>query len=228
MLTRPRHSFTHPSLEASLRFNLTMSAALARQAPLGAPIGLIGSAGAGRSAAWLAPLLHDGMSAAHSGMLPVKGRVTEALMDRLMTEIFFPETGRWVPGSPALIGNAGIDGLFFHTDGVGHVRDMLVGEAKYGFSRLGNTLSGRQMSGEWINQRLLRTARVYADLAERIRTEPLSPASSYARQLARAPGAHPTARRRNCRSVVAARPAPVLRRPEPRRTGTYFASPQGT
>ncbi len=141
-------------------------------------LGQLGATGIYQSAARLAPLLHEGFGSACLGMNALKGSITESLMDRLMMEGFFPETGRWVAGSSARVGNAGIDSIFFHTDEAGHIRNMLVGESKYGSSQLGMTRSGRQMSQRWIGERLSRTAKRYLSIAERLRSERVSRAYS--------------------------------------------------
>ena len=93
----------------------------------------------------------------------------------------FPETGRWIAGTPARIGRTGIDGLFFKTDRLGYVKDMLVAEAKFGQSQLAMTRSGKQFGEAWINTRLLRTAKNYSDLGEQIRSNKLYRATSFAR-----------------------------------------------
>ena len=101
-------------------------------------------------------------------MNPIKGYFTESLMETFVTKGFLHETGKWVSGTPARIGNKGIDGLFFHTDRSGNIRDLLVEEAKYGSSKLGMTASGRQMSESWINPRLNQIKNIYAKLAKEL------------------------------------------------------------
>lgn len=49
-------------------------------------------------------------------------------------------------------GHRGIDGVYYKEDGN---PQYIIGEAKYGSSRLGNTKAdGKQMSNNWINNRL--------------------------------------------------------------------------
>lgn len=48
-------------------------------------------------------------------------------------------------------GHQGIDGVYYKEDGN---PQYIIGEAKYGSSRLGNTADGKQMSNNWINNRL--------------------------------------------------------------------------
>lgn len=50
------------------------------------------------------------------------------------------------------LGHRGIDGVYYKEDGN---PQYIIGEAKYGSSRLGNTKAdGKQMSNNWINNRL--------------------------------------------------------------------------
>ena len=46
----------------------------------------------------------------------------------------------------------GIDGVYYNPDG--HP-PYIIGEAKYGSSKLGSTLDGKQMSDNWIEKRLV-------------------------------------------------------------------------
>ncbi len=46
----------------------------------------------------------------------------------------------------------GIDGVYYNPDG--HP-PYIIGEAKYGSSKLGSTLDGKQMSDNWIDKRLV-------------------------------------------------------------------------
>ena len=46
----------------------------------------------------------------------------------------------------------GIDGVYYNPDG--HP-PYIIGEAKYGSSKLGSTLDGKQMSDNWVDKRLV-------------------------------------------------------------------------
>lgn len=121
-----------------------------------------------------APLLHEGSTLAHYPMNPIKGRLTESIANRTVSDGFLSGTGKWIPGSPARIGNTGIDGLYFHTDRTGNIRDVLVTEAKYDTSRLSTTTTGRQMGAKWTSERLYRTSRMYSNLKEEISRKSVS------------------------------------------------------
>lgn len=62
-------------------------------------------------------------------------------------------TGGWKPVTPRA-GPQGIDHVWMKFDKSGRPIDMIVGETKYGASRLGMTKDGRQMSASWISKRL--------------------------------------------------------------------------
>ena len=62
-------------------------------------------------------------------------------------------TGGWKPVTPRT-GPQGIDHVWMKFDKSGRPIDMIVGETKFGTSRLGMTKDGRQMSASWISKRL--------------------------------------------------------------------------
>lgn len=62
-------------------------------------------------------------------------------------------TGGWKTVTPRT-GPQGIDHVWMKFDKSGRPVDMIVGETKYGASRLGMTKDGRQMSASWISKRL--------------------------------------------------------------------------
>jgi hypothetical protein len=133
-----------------------------------AVVGLTASGGVIAASESLTATLHRGAQPSY-GMNPLKGAVTEDLMDESITKGILRSTGKWVSGTPARTGNQGIDGIFFRTDRYGNIRSLYVVEAKYGSSHLGNTLSGKQMSQEWTSPRLRQTGQMYADLARELR-----------------------------------------------------------
>lgn len=62
-------------------------------------------------------------------------------------------TGGWKP-IPPRHGPQGIDHVWMKFDKAGRPSGLIVGETKFGTSRLGMTKSGRQMSSPWISKRL--------------------------------------------------------------------------
>jgi hypothetical protein len=145
-------------------------------------VGLSTVAGVTAGADSLSVALHRGFRPS-VGMNPVKGALTEDLMDRALTRGLLGETG-WVSGTPARTGKAGLDGLFFRTDKSGNVRRLYVVEAKYGTSTLGYTRDGPQMGAKWIARRLERTAKVYADVARDLRKGNVSAATGLDKRFA--------------------------------------------
>ena len=96
-------------------------------------------------------------------MNQAKGILGENLMHDLLGE-----TGGWVRITPAGT-QQGIDGLFIKFGNGGKIIDVLVGEAKYGSSQLGQTVySGKQMSHEWISSRLKPSSNQYSNISNKI------------------------------------------------------------
>lgn len=81
----------------------------------------------------------------------VRGAFGEEVMDRVA--LGSRRGGGWqtISLSPK---SQGIDGIYIKRDGIGNPRGLLVGEAKFGSSRLGMTMDGRQLSPTWIAPRL--------------------------------------------------------------------------
>lgn len=81
----------------------------------------------------------------------VKGAFGEAVMDRVV--LGSRRGGGWqtISVSPK---PQGIDGLYIKRDGLGNPHGLLVGEAKFGLSRLAMTKDGRQLSSSWTSSRL--------------------------------------------------------------------------
>lgn len=89
----------------------------------------------------------------------LKGAVGESVMDKLLSN-HLKESGQWQ--RLARLGPQGIDGLYVKLDAKGVPKDLLVAEAKFGTSRLSNTVDGcQQMSHCWISKRLKTTAGYY-------------------------------------------------------------------
>ena len=78
---------------------------------------------------------------------------------------------KWTALTPHRDGaGRGIDILFARIDRHGRPTNLMVADAKFGSSRLGDTKTGRQMSSTWIRPRLARTARLYTSTADAVHT----------------------------------------------------------
>ncbi len=89
----------------------------------------------------------------------LKGAMGEAVMDKLLSN-HLKDSGNWQ--RLAKLGPQGIDSLYVKLDPKGLPKDLLVAEAKFGTSRLGNTVDGcQQMSHCWTSKRLKTTASYY-------------------------------------------------------------------
>ena len=74
-----------------------------------------------------------------------KGILVEQLMDTIMKKHGYTQ----LPSK--LNSNNGIDGIYVKYDSRGRITKLVIGEAKFGNSRLGNTVTmGRQMGDRWI------------------------------------------------------------------------------
>lgn len=62
-------------------------------------------------------------------------------------------------------GSQGIDGIFLRYDSRGNPSSLIVGEAKYGSSRLGMTKDGWQLSDKWTNKRLFALSKRYKEVS---------------------------------------------------------------
>jgi len=103
-------------------------------------------------------------------MNPMKGVFGENLLSTgVLRGVLEPSGNPWTSLTPHRVGGTGIDSLFLRTSRDGRPTSLMVGEAKYGSSRLGLTRDGRQMSGAWVRPRLAQTARDYAAAAEALR-----------------------------------------------------------
>lgn len=71
-------------------------------------------------------------------------QVGEGLMEAIMKKQNYSRLPSKVEG------NHGIDGVFVKLNKNGDIKELVIGEAKFGSSRLGKTSMGRQMSDPWI------------------------------------------------------------------------------
>ncbi len=99
---------------------------------------------------------------AHASILTPRlhGNVGEAFVNSRLHA-----TGGWKPISPRN-GPQGIDHVWMKFDRVGRPVGLIVGETKFGTSRLGTTKSGRQMSASWISKRLAKLAGDWDEMAK--------------------------------------------------------------
>ena len=75
------------------------------------------------------------------------GDLTESFMDD------YYSLQKWEK-IPSKIGSQGIDGLYVERNNAGRIRQVLVCESKYGSSALSMTRHGKQMSHEWVVQKI--------------------------------------------------------------------------
>lgn len=93
-----------------------------------------------------------------------KGLVGENIMHNILKSTGWTYTeSRLGVGGPQ-----GLDGLYVKYNKNGVPKNIMVSEAKYGSSQLGNTNDGKQMSYEWITKRLKQAARRYSTAAKDI------------------------------------------------------------
>ena len=102
----------------------------------------------------------------HSSILTTRlhGNVGEALV---RSELH--ATGGW-KSIPPRHGPQGLDHVWMKFDKSGHPTGLIVGETKFGTSRLGMTRSGRQMSSGWISKRLASLADDWDGMARDVAT----------------------------------------------------------
>lgn len=122
-----------------------------------------------RSQAAAIPLVHFSTSQPAHALNLIKGAYGEGMMDSVFTSRLLKTTGGWSAATPASIGRAGIDGLYFKMDKNGLPRDLLISDAKYGSATLNkNTKDGIQMGEKWIKSRLTQTRDMYRELSSDI------------------------------------------------------------
>lgn len=79
-----------------------------------------------------------------------RGKLGEGLSDSYFSRL---DNKSWTKLTPRK-GSQGIDHLYLKYDKKGHVRGMIVGESKFGSSKLGMTKDGEQMGQNWVRNRL--------------------------------------------------------------------------
>lgn len=97
----------------------------------------------------------------------VKGAAFEKILPGIVDSGFVDRTGgQWTSITPHRSGQRGIDALFVRLDKAGRPSRLMVGEAKFGASRLSLTRDGVQMSDSWIRPRLSNSGRDYRLVAQ--------------------------------------------------------------
>lgn len=107
---------------------------------------------------------------------PIRGGFGESHMTRFLSR-YVREADGLQPFS-ARIGPQGIDGGFIRFGRDGRPADLVIGEAKYGSSRLGETKDGIQMGDGWRRSKLAKLSESYRDVSRQVqkglvRAEPL-------------------------------------------------------
>lgn len=122
--------------------------------------GVVGALEAGRAARDLASF-----GGRPTGYLPhLKGELAEGVVADLVVGGVLEQAG-WTKITPARHGRAGIDALYVKIGSDGRIKDLLVGETKFGSSWLGRSAQGPQASRAWTSARLEQTARLYRSAA---------------------------------------------------------------
>ena len=100
-----------------------------------------------------------------AGATGVKGTIGESVATNFFLKKLMQETGNWHAISPR-IGPTGIDHIFLKIDPkTGLPKGLIVGESKYGTSKLGMTKDGLQLTKNWANPRLLKMGNNYSRMA---------------------------------------------------------------
>ena len=88
---------------------------------------------------------------------------------------------------PSKVGsNNGFDGLFVKYGKDGKINDVVIGEAKFGRSRLGNTSMGKQMGTRWVNgniQKMIDSKDLATAQAGKAVSEFIGNGNSYSREI---------------------------------------------
>lgn len=114
----------------------------------------------------LPALQHTTVDYARSQLPPnaVKGIYGESVAHRVM-QSQLPTRESWHAITPRS-GPQGFDHLHIRLDSSGNPIDMVVGETKYGTSRLGMTKDGIQLGRDWVQERLHGLGKRYLDIAD--------------------------------------------------------------
>ena len=94
----------------------------------------------------------------------LKGDYGETIAGKFYLEHHLKKSGSWRPVS-ARLNSQGIDLIYLKHDKLGRLRDIMVGEVKYGSSKLATTKDGIQMGKQWTQKRLVALGNRYIDVA---------------------------------------------------------------
>jgi len=94
----------------------------------------------------------------------LKGDYGESIVGKFYLEHHLKKSGNWESIS-ARFGRQGIDQIYLKYDRLGRIRDIMVGEVKYGSSKLGMTKDGIQMGNRWTQKRLIALGNRYLEAA---------------------------------------------------------------
>lgn len=100
------------------------------------------------------------------GTTTAKGAFGEAMVNENIITEWLADTGKWKSISPR-IGSQGIDHVFLKFNRKTNIPiGMIVGESKYGSSKLGETKDGVQSGSKWTNKRLCALGKRYLEVSK--------------------------------------------------------------
>ncbi len=106
----------------------------------------------------------------------LKGEYGESIVGKFFFEQHLKNSGRWVPVS-ARLGRQGIDQIYIKYDTKGRPKDIIVGEVKYGSSKLGMTNDDIQMGSKWTSKRLVALGNRYLSISSEKNIQSQKPAN---------------------------------------------------
>ncbi len=95
----------------------------------------------------------------------LKGAFGENIAQKTFLDNILSKSGSWKSVTPRLE-SQGLDHVFVKYNKNGTPKQLMVGESKFGSSRLGFTRDGIQMGREWTNKRLIGLGEKYESLAK--------------------------------------------------------------
>lgn len=95
----------------------------------------------------------------------LKGAFGENIAQKTFLDNILAKSGNWKSVTPRLE-SQGLDHVFVKYNKDGLPKQLMVGESKFGSSRLGFTKDGIQMGREWTNKRLIGLGEKYESLAK--------------------------------------------------------------
>lgn len=95
----------------------------------------------------------------------LKGEIGEAVVSWYLGGAGYGKAGKWCSLTPRL-GRQGLDHLSVELNRNGIPKSLMVGETKYGTSKLGLTQDGRQMGELWTRNRLSKLGTIYTKISQ--------------------------------------------------------------